>query len=142
MPPDQAAQNLTPRPQPVEYNQPLAASYFIQPPTFVDDPFPEINELGNFDNSYLEGVREQLAKSIRSVTGQINLDKGRREQLTPEQLGVLENRKAYKKALVNYKNSFIAYLRQRRQQNEQGEIMQRGRQTRYGQRGQLSESRK
>lgn len=77
IPPDQAAQYLAPPPEPVEYNEPLATSYFIKPPEFVDDPFPEINELGNYDLSYLEGVREKLAKSIKSVTGQINLDEGR-----------------------------------------------------------------
>lgn len=73
-----------------EYDQPLAASYFIQPPTFVDDPFPDLNTLGQYDLSYLEGLREKLAKSIRSVTGQINLHEGRLARLTPEQLGVLQ----------------------------------------------------
>lgn len=135
MPPDQALEYLAPPPQLVEYNQPLAASYFIQPPEFVDDPLPEINELENYDLSYLEGVREKLVKSIRSVTGQINLDEGRRDHLKPDQSGVLEYRKAYKQPLLNYKDAFMPYLKQRRQQGR-GEIMQRGRQARYGLRGQ------
>ena len=50
-------------------------------------------------------MREKLVKSIRSVTGQINLDEGRRERLTPEQLGVREERKAYKQALGGNKDS-------------------------------------
>lgn len=74
-------QYLAQPPEPVEYNEPLAASYFIKPPEFVDDPFPEINELGNYDLSYLEGVREKLAKSIKRGTGQINLDDGPRAKL-------------------------------------------------------------
>lgn len=72
-------------------------------------------------------MREKLVKSIRSVTGQINLDEGRRERLTPEQLGVREERKAYKQALVNYSNAFMPHLKQRRQQ---GQRERRGRQGR------------
>lgn len=125
IPPEEVPQYLAQPPEPVEYNEPLAASYFIKPPEFVDDPFPEINELGNYDLSYIEGVREKLAKSIKSVTGQINLDEIRSAQLTPEQVGVLEYRKAYKQALVNYRDAFMPYLKQRRR-NIQRERRGRG----------------
>ena len=69
IPPEDKPQYRAQPPVPVEYNDPLAASYYIKPREFVDDPFPEINELGNYDIAYLKGVREKLPKSIKSVTG-------------------------------------------------------------------------
>ena len=39
--------------------------------------------------------------------------------LTPEKLRVLENQKAYKQTLINYKDAFISYLKQRRKIQEQ-----------------------
>ena len=80
--------------------------------------FPEIVDLGKFDNSYLEGVRQKLAKTINNVTWLINLNEGK-AYLTPEELRVLENQKAYKQTLINYKDAFISYLKQRRKIQEQ-----------------------
>lgn len=66
---------------------PLIPSYQpVQPPQHQvvdEDPFSEIADLGNFDNSYLEGVRQKLAKTINNVTWLINADEGE-AYLTPE----------------------------------------------------------
>lgn len=124
---------------------PLVPPYqAAQPPPRpqVDDEyhFPEIADLGKFDNSYLEGVRQKLAKTINNVTWLISLDEGERV-LTPEELKVLENRKAYKQTLLNYKDAFISYLKQRRENEEQmreqeqetvEEMMRKARQKLYG----------
>lgn len=47
---------------PAEYTNPLTASYYIKPPVIVDEPFPELIDLDNYDNSYLEGVRERFSQ--------------------------------------------------------------------------------
>ena len=101
---------------------PLIPSYQpVQPPQpQVDDEyhFPEIADLGKFDDSYLEGVRQKLAKTINNISWIINHNEGE-AYLTPEKLRVLENQKAYKLTLINYKDAFISYLKQRRKIQEQ-----------------------
>ena len=91
-----------------------------QQPKVYDDEyhFPEIVDLGNFDNSYLEGVRQKLDKTINDVSFLINIDEGE-AYLTPEKLRVLKNRKDYKQSLLNYRYAFISYLKQRRKNEEQ-----------------------
>ena len=48
-----------------EYNQPLAASYYQQPPAFVDDPFPALEELPSLSFPYLSEERQNLIKTIK-----------------------------------------------------------------------------
>lgn len=102
-------------PPPV-YTDPLAASYCIKPPEFVDEPFPEIANLDNYYNSYLEGVIDRLNKSIKSITGQLNLDQRRVQQMSPADFDLYERRRGYKQSLMDYKGAFIPYLNQRRKQ--------------------------
>ena len=42
-----------------EYNQPLAASYYSQPPAFVDDPFPTLEALPSLSLTDLTKVGER-----------------------------------------------------------------------------------
>ena len=62
-------------------------------------------------------MRQKLAKTINNVTWLINHNEGK--AYTPEELRVLENQKAYKQTLINYKDAFISYLKQRRKIEEQ-----------------------
>ena len=104
-------QQLAPIP---EYNQPLAASYYQQPPAFVDNPFPTLETLPSLSLTDLTKVLERLNKTIKSITGQINQDEGRRANLSPEDLGLLNYRKGYKNKIKEYKRAFEPYFKQRR----------------------------
>lgn len=107
IPPQETAQYLAPIP---EYNQPLASSYHQQPPTFVDDPFPTLEELPSLSLTDLTEVRKSLNKSIKSITGQINKAEGRRANLSPKDLGLVNYRKGYKNKLMEYKRTYFKAL--------------------------------
>ena len=109
--PPEETQQLAPIP---EYNQPLAASYYQQPPAFVDNPFPTLETLPSLSLTDLTKVLERLNKTIKSITGQINQAKGRRANLSPEDLGLLNYRKGYKNKIMEYKRDFEPYFKQRR----------------------------
>lgn len=55
-------------------------------------------------------IYEKIARSIKSVTGQINMAERRRANLTQEQLDLLNRRKAYKKVSWIIKMLFILIL--------------------------------
>lgn len=109
--PPEETQQLAPIP---EYNQPLAASYYQQPPAFVDNPFPTLETLPSLSLTDLTKVLERLNETIKSITGQINQDEGRRANLSPEDLGLLNYRKGYKNKIKEYKRAFEPYFKQRR----------------------------
>ena len=109
VPSNQTQQYLAPI---AEYNQPLAASYYQQPPAFVDDPFPALEELPSLSLTDLTGVRERLNKTIKSITGQINLTE--RNANTQQEIDLLNYRKGYKNKIMEYKRNFEHYFKQRR----------------------------
>ena len=112
IPPEETAQYLAPIP---EYNQPLAASYYQQPPAFIDDPFPTLEALPSLSLTDLNEVRERLNKTIKSITGQIDQAEGRRASLTQERIDLLNYRKGYKNKLMEYRRTFEPYFKQRKE---------------------------
>lgn len=114
IPSDEAANYIAPEPQTPEYNQPLATSYYDLPPAFVDNPFSPLEELPRLSLSYLKGMRNDLFKTIKSVTGQINLAERRRANLTQEELDLLNYRKGYKQKVSQYEDAFLRHFKQRR----------------------------